>query len=985
MKRYKFYKITSLSLCVFSSIANAELSGVNCSGTNCTISTNQNGTITNNTQGNANLTINKGATLSGDVKNQGSLNINNSGEINNGAADSAISSDYQNTPIKLNIQNSGEISGGGGIEIGKVSTATQADISINNSGTIAGVGNFNIDQTVDTYGISIVGANNSQGNIKAEILNSGIITSKEYGINLKGNGSRVQVSKLENSGTISATDANGNDGIHIGATVSVESLKNIGQISGKYGVWMADDGRINSLENSGKIEGFDRGMALSGSASIESINNSGVIEGKGVGVNSAGIQIPQGTSVGSISVSGNGKILGKEGILLARDGGSGGELGRLEASGNATISSVANSGNINTITALGNANIDIIKNEANAKLQNINLSGSAKVGMLTNKGSVGSVSLANSAKIDSVVNEANSKLESLLIKDFAKVDKVENKGEIANLTTQGSGSLETLINDSGATISNLSLESDIKNFTNNGTIDKVETKTGNLDQFINSGNITTYINRSSIKGLNNTQDLREFDNFGQINGAITNSGTITRLNNAGTISGGIKNTGDILEVSNTGIVGVNADGRHLENAAGKTLKIIKWYVPSKQHISLNTHNDLEQVLSDGDSRIVLGGDGASDIDFSQATLLIDAKHYDTNVYYDVGNTILTKNSPYSSTTLKPLEIIDVSNSGVFRVLYDATSGKFIIDPRVNLLSGSFFSDYLINYAQRRNISINNLLRIEEEKLRFLEAEKAHIFLIPYYARDSFDLNARVANADVDTSGILSGWHTLSEWGVFGGFVGYESGDGDINILDSNVYSGVSGDVSGFYGGLRYKAFLHRSESGELSLSNQVKANYKEADLKMGLEDKFYSDSTKVWDYALDSTLSYDYYLNSGILSANAGLYYDRLNIGNFSLDTKSKKRSENLYGSVLGAKYLRNFSDAAFSLELGWHSVFDNEIKTSYSNSSDSFKIPSSYFLLQSGLNFDISKNAYFALNYGALVANNGYSHLASLVFNLKW
>lgn len=330
-------------------------------------------------------------------------------------------------------------------------------------------------------------------------------------------------------------------------------------------------------------------------AKVTKLENSGIISGDSRGIAVVGTSI-----IDVLSNIGNGVIKGGSsgpndaGIQVQQNG----TIGKLIVKDSGTISSVANSGNITSIQALGNANITAIKNEANAKIENITISNNAKVGTIT------------------------------------------NEGAITTLTTTDKGSIDTLTNGAGATIDKLSLVGDLKSFTNNGTIKEIESATGNLERFINGGNITTFKNKTNIKGFTNKEQLENFVNEGVISGGITNEGSVKKL-------------------VNTGIITTNNNGRHLENiTAGNTIEVEKWYVKSSQYISLADHNNLASIGNNGGSRIVLGGDGASSVDFSKATLLIDAKYYQTNVYYDVGNTILVKNSPYRSAQATPMAIVD---------------------------------------------------------------------------------------------------------------------------------------------------------------------------------------------------------------------------------------------------------------------------------------------------------------------------------------
>lgn len=224
------------------------------------------------------------------------------------------------------------------------------------------------------------------------------------------------------------------------------------------------------------------------------------------------------------------------------------------------------------------------------------------------------------------------------------------------------------------------------------------------------------------------------------------------------------------------------------------------------------------------------------------------------------------------------------------------------------MAGGFFADYLINYLQRRNIAINQLVRYEEEKMRYSEEDIAHIFVIPYYAYDDFGLTSRAGEANIYTGGVMVGWHTFTEYGIFGGFGGYESSNWSIDIKDSNVYSDVSGDIDGFFAGLRYKAYLWKNGEYSVTWNNQAKFSHREADLEKNVNGVYFSDTPKVWNYVVDSTLNYDHCVTSSYgdseLSFGAGLVYDGVRVENFKFSTKSQRRSENLYGMDLTMRFL---------------------------------------------------------------------------------
>ncbi|EEO25976.1 hypothetical protein HWAG_00768 [Helicobacter winghamensis ATCC BAA-430] len=146
-----------------------------------------------------------------------------------------------------------------------------------------------------------------------------MIQSQEYGMNFVGNNSKILISEIQNSGTISATATNSNDGIHLGKNVEAEMIYNAkaGKISGKFAIWMADNANLKEFINEGEIKGYDCGIVVAGKSTINLLGNTGTIEGEG----KAGIQIQGDTKINILKSSG--KISGKDNGILIEAAGNG--------------------------------------------------------------------------------------------------------------------------------------------------------------------------------------------------------------------------------------------------------------------------------------------------------------------------------------------------------------------------------------------------------------------------------------------------------------------------------------------------------------------------------------------------------------------------------------------------------------------------------------------------------------------------------------
>ncbi|QOR01840.1 hypothetical protein [Campylobacter sp. 2014D-0216] len=221
------------------------ISGGNCSGTNCTISNEQNQQIT----------------ISG--SNGGTLTVESSGVINGGNGVFV-----GNKTNNVTIENQGNINGNtSGIktDAGKIDTIT-------NSGTIQGGSHYgmyiNVGATVDN------------------INNTGMITG-QTGIHVESNS---KVGTINNSGTINGVTRYGVVAYNGSYT---DTLNNQGKIYGKdFGILVQNNSSIKTIKNQGSIIG-DYGVYLYGNSSIQAINNQGLIFGdrRGIYMHGAGTAI----------------------------------------------------------------------------------------------------------------------------------------------------------------------------------------------------------------------------------------------------------------------------------------------------------------------------------------------------------------------------------------------------------------------------------------------------------------------------------------------------------------------------------------------------------------------------------------------------------------------------------------------------------------------------------------------------------------------
>ncbi|WDL75831.1 hypothetical protein IP360_04845 [Helicobacter winghamensis] len=123
-----------------------------------------------------------------------------------------MSNGNRNIELEFINQKNAEIIGGGGVEIGSKNSNIEGSVSLVNYGTIRGTAvAIPNNQSVDAFWVSIVGGDAGGKTINVGIKNFGLIQSQEYGMNFVGNNSKILISEIQNSGTISATESIGND------------------------------------------------------------------------------------------------------------------------------------------------------------------------------------------------------------------------------------------------------------------------------------------------------------------------------------------------------------------------------------------------------------------------------------------------------------------------------------------------------------------------------------------------------------------------------------------------------------------------------------------------------------------------------------------------------------------------------------------------------------------------------------------------------
>lgn len=922
---------------------------------------------------------------------------------------STLSCDPSTAPYKLNVTESGKLK----------SVTLKGDAVIENKGSIIDTDSVvQGSNSVNSYGIRV---HNAQANIS--LTNSGTISGQQYGTNFDSVTQKITLQNFTNSGTISGDN---NEGVFWGGEVEVENFTNSGTVKGSQGFWITEKSSkrptVKNFTNSGTIEGKTRGIVLN-KATIQTLTNSGKIQGE----THAAIEVRQDSTLNKLIIDGSGAELsqknGTSNSYNATDNSSSkggihnrGTIEAIELKNTAKVVDLINAktngqtpnkeGVIKNLSLESGALVNLVDNAG--QIDAIRVSGAdSKIQKLENSGSIQSITSENGGEITELFNKQGGKITgSIHLNEKTKsiknegeitgslnfnesVTKLENSGSIANfiahkeisdltnhksLTLQGSGLItSSLKQEAGATLSGVDIHFTGENiaFENKGSIQ---------NRLYNRQNskLSTFSNEGSVEYLHNDGRIHSFKN--------NQNASLKTLINAGHISGGLQNSGNIEHLENLGNIEPNATNEHIKNDAGK-ISVKKYYIRSNRRIPLAEHKNFVHP-ADVDSRLVITGNGASDVDFSAAQIYIDAHQYDFGVEYDIKHSILLKNSPHKPSAASPLSISNFADAKRYIIVYNKASNTFVINPNSKALFGAVFADFLVNYVQRRTIFLDTLLSDENTKLLSREnPEDKHWFFLPFYGHDDFSLSAREADSKANTQGFVTSFSHFDSASFYEWFLGLSRANSKTQINDAGSFIRLDGKHKGAFTGLKVKSFLANSDPYGLALQGTIKLAKRSADLTL-LQQRAHTVRDKVSIYGMGAAANLEFYANGleNSLRLKNGVGYEGFRIGAFDLNLKNEAQNINLLHNFLSLSWVKNWqNNLSTTLELGNKFLLNNKIKTHFENDSDSFRLPRNYAFTQTSLQYALRKNLSLSLSYNGSFAHNGSSHNGFASVNFKY
>ncbi|CAM2986898.1 hypothetical protein HEBU111660_08915 [Helicobacter burdigaliensis] len=169
---------------------------------------------------------------------------------------------------------------------------------------------------------------------------------------------------------------------------------------------------------------------------------------------------------------------------------------------------------------------------------------------------------------------------------------------------------------------------------------------------------------------------------------------------------------------------------------------------------------------------------------------MDNPNYDANKPINV-NDIIKDNTTGSGKVDKD-EVTIGSGNELIEYEYNPITGKVESKLQVAKGMGSIMAQTLINTYIMRSFFIDTVVD-EASRMAYKHArtshdnkdlkgfsidEHYHGFIMPYASYNSIDLVGSADTSSGNTRGIIAGFHTLRDFGMFGAFVGTEKADMD---------------------------------------------------------------------------------------------------------------------------------------------------------------------------------------------------------------
>lgn len=936
--------------------------------------------------GNQAINIANGATIT-DLTNSGTI------ESRNGAA---IGND--GTITNLNLQATSQLIGSNNVMIDNRNTITNLTNNSNLNGDKAiinrnTIGTLTNNKTINGTDNAIEIAANATIDTLTNATNA-IITGANQAIEIIAN---ATIGTLTNSGKIESTNnaAIDNDG----SITILELEQNSELISNVAHSLIDNDGTITTLRNRANLN--SNNIAIDNAKDIGTIENHNIISGINNAINHA---------AGTITTLDNkdgATILGDEAINIANG---------------ATINTLTNSG---TIESRNGAAID---NEG--IITNLNLESTSRlVGanniMIDNKNTI--TNLTNNSDLSGVTAIQNSK-------DITTITNNKTISGINNAINHTAGTIATLDNKAGAKISGvnqtiaIATGATIENFTNAGDIDgKISIyNNGTIGTLDNSGNISGDIYNTSpntLKLLKNSGSMGNIYNtatgvMGTDNGdnALENKNNIKSINNAGTIKAkmyAIKNdSGSINDIVNEGkIIFKDQKGAQIYNDGSATAAISKWNIKLNQDAKdyndltkIDTTNGNEKIV---DERIFVGGNKLNGIKFGKEAIVLTLGPDGGLGEYDLG-ALVVKNNGGNAWVSAATEVTGVSDDGQYTEQLGITCANLRFDDtgllvakcsnnRIDIsadldksiaadLPSVWVNNYIMSSTIRNSIisdimmSSIGLLQGDDSGRSDQEEKKEgwHIFAIPY-ANYSWQ-SVYGGKAHTYTYGIMSGWaKNLNEYGVIGGFVGYENSDTDMprrNEIDSNTrYIGGS-----YYNEFPINSIAHPYVKAVASYTNSNPNIYTKTD----------SADTYLNTVSAGVAAGLNIYLGKDVIIPEVGIDYNYFKMGSYTLGSERYGRSSlklpivngslgwqrdygnNFYTMLKGG--VKHLLEDTHETPIKYGIKYNDKYSEKYSGDVKS-DMPTTIGTISAGLGYNFNSNTNLTLNYQGGFAKDTRSH----------
>ena len=946
----------------------------------------------------------------GTLTNSGKIESTNNAAIDNDGSITTLELE-QDSELISNVAHSLIDNDGSITTLRNRANLNSNNIAIDNARDIGTIENHNIISGTNNA------INHAAGTITTLDNKDGATILGDEAINI-ANGALITT--LNNSGTIESRNgaAIDNEG-----TITNLNLESTSRLVGANNIMIDNKNTITNLTNNSDLSGA---TAIQNSKDITTLTNNKTISGINNAINhttgtittldnkanatissdNQAINIANGATITDLNNEAGATILGNQAIAIANG---------------ALITTLNNSGTIES------KNGAVIDNKGT--IENLNLKTNSKlVGtdvMIDNKNIItnltnetdlsGTIAIKNSSTIDNIINHLTiSGTDKAIDHTAGTIATLENKAG-----AKISGVNQTIAIATGATIENFTNAGDIDgkiSIYNNGTI-------GTLD---NSGNISGDIYNTSpntLRVLKNSGSMGNIYNtatgvMGTDNGdnALENKNSIKSINNAGTIKAkmyAIKNdSGSINDIVNEGkIIFKEKNGAQIYNDGTATAAISKWNIKLNQDAKdyndltkIDTTNGNEKIV---DERIFVGGNKLDGIKFGKEAIVLTLGPDGGLGEYDLG-ALVVKNNGGNAWVSAATEVTGVSDDGQYTEQLGITCANLRFDDtgllvakcsnnRIDIsadldksiaadLPSVWVNNYIMSSTIRNSIisdimmSSIGLLQGDDSGRSDQEEKKEgwHIFAIPY-ANYSWQ-SVYGGKAHTYTYGIMSGWaKNLNEYGVIGGFVGYENSDTDMprrNEIDSNTrYIGGS-----YYNEFPINSIAHPYVKAVASYTNSNPNIYTKTD----------SADTYLNTVSAGVAAGLNIYLGKDVIIPEVGIDYNYFKMGSYTLGSERYGRSSlklpivngslgwqrdygnNFYTMLKGG--VKHLLEDTHETPIKYGIKYNDKYSEKYSGDVKS-DMPTTIGTISAGLGYNFNSNTNLTLNYQGGFAKDTRSH----------